>query len=93
MLPVINEAEESLWQSLRLFIPVKGVRCRIRPQEVVIEIDTNEEVDMTSAYAREAMGIVTTLFEKHGYGEYLRAVSVEPYKRGSAFLIETLQVD
>ncbi|MCH8257119.1 MAG: adenine nucleotide alpha hydrolase, partial [Proteobacteria bacterium] len=42
LLPVINEAEESLWQSLQLFIPVKGVRCRIRPDAVAIEIDTSE---------------------------------------------------
>ena len=93
LLPIINEAEESLWQSLQLFIPIKGVRCRIRPDEVAIEIDTHEEVDATSAYAREAIGIVTTLFEKHGYQEYLQTVSVEPYKRGSAFLIETLPID
>lgn len=92
LLPIINEAEESLWQSLQLFIPVKGVRCRIRPHEVAIEIDTSEEVDATSVYAREAVDIVMALFEKHGYQEYLRTVSVEPYKRGSAFLIETLPI-
>ena len=92
LLPVINEAEESLWQSLQLFIPVKGVRCRIRPDEVAIEIDTSENVDAQSDYAREAINIVTTLFEKHGYQKYLRTVSVEPYKRGSAFLIETLPI-
>ncbi len=93
LLPIINEVEESLWQSLQLYIPIKGVRCRIRPDEVAIEIDTQEDVDATSAYAREAMGIVTTLFEKHGYHEYLQTVSIEPYKRGSAFLIETLPID
>lgn len=92
LLPIINEAEESLWQSLQLFIPVKGVRCRIRPDEVAIEIDTSEDVDAQSDYAREAINIVTTLFEKHGYQKYLRTVSVEPYKRGSAFLIETLPI-
>ena len=92
LLPVINEAEESLWQSLQLFIPVEGVRCRIRPDAVAIEIDTSEDVDAQSDYAREAINIVTTLFEKHGYQKYLRTVSVEPYKRGSAFLIETLPI-
>ena len=92
LLPVINEAEESLWQSLQLFIPVEGVRCRIRPDAVAIEIDTSEDVDAQSDYAREAINIVTTLFKKHGYQKYLRTVSVEPYKRGSAFLIETLPI-
>ena len=92
LLPVINEAEESLWQSLQLFIPVEGVRCRIRPDAVAIEIDTSEDVDAQSDYACEAINIVTTLFKKHGYQKYLRTVSVEPYKRGSAFLIETLPI-
>ena len=93
LLPVINAAEESLWQSLQRSISIKGVRCRIRPDEVAIEIDSQEDVDARSEYAREAIGIVTGLFEKHGYQEYLRTVSVEPYRRGSAFLVETLQVD
>ncbi|MBQ75766.1 MAG: adenine nucleotide alpha hydrolase [Gammaproteobacteria bacterium] len=93
LLPVINAAEESLWQSLRRSIPIKGVRCRIRPFEVAIEIDSQEDVDARSEYAREAIDIVTGLFEKHGYQEYLRTISVEPYRRGSAFLVETLQVD
>jgi uncharacterized protein len=93
LLPVINAAEESLWQSLRRSIPIKGVRCRIRPFEVAIEIDSQEDVDARSEYAREAIDIVTGLFEKHGYQEYLRTTSVEPYRRGSAFLVETLQVD
>jgi pyridinium-3,5-biscarboxylic acid mononucleotide sulfurtransferase len=93
MLPVINQAEESLWQSLQLSIPIEGVRCRIRPDEVAIEIDSQVDIDATSAYAHEAMDIVRTLFEKNGYQQYLQTVVVEPYKRGSAFLIETLNLD
>lgn len=92
LLPVINEVEESLWQSLQLFLPIKGVRCRIRVDEVAIEIDTHQEIDASSDYALEATNIVSTLFRKHGYEQYLQTVTVEPYKRGSAFLIETLEV-
>ncbi len=93
LLPVINEAEESLWQALQLSLPIKGVRCRIRVDEVCIEIDTHQEIDCTSDYAREAADIVSKLFRKHGYEQYLQTISVEPYKRGSAFLIETLDVN
>jgi pyridinium-3,5-biscarboxylic acid mononucleotide sulfurtransferase len=90
LLPVINEAEEALWESLLLFLPLKGVRCRIRHNEVAIEIETNEMVDPTAEYAREARSIVSATFEKYGYKRYLQTISVEPYQRGSAFLHDTL---
>lgn len=93
LLPVINEVEESLWQSLQLILPIKGVRCRIRVDEVAIEIDAHQDIDASSDYAREAKDIVSTLFRKHGYEQYLQTISIEPYKRGSAFLIETLEVN
>jgi uncharacterized protein len=92
LLPVINEAEESLWQHLQLSLPIKGVRCRIRVDEVSIEIDSLQNIDSNSEYAREAADIVSDLFRKHGYESYLQTISVEPYKRGSAFLIETLDL-
>lgn len=92
LLPVINEVEESLWQVLQSYLPIKGVRCRIRVDEVAIEIDASEDIDSSSAYAIEATNIVTSLFRKHGYEQYLQTITVEPYRRGSAFLIETLEV-
>ena len=88
LLPVINEAEEALWQSLQLFMPLKGVRCRIRFDEVAIEIETNENVDSTADYAQEARDIVRSTFDKHGFTA--NTITVEPYRRGSAFLTETL---
>jgi uncharacterized protein len=93
LLPIINEAEESLWQRLQLSLPIKGVRCRIRVDEVSIEIDTHQDIDSSSEYAREAQEIVSDLFRKHGYESYLQTISVEPYKRGSAFLIDTLDLN
>jgi uncharacterized protein len=88
LLPVINEAEEALWQSLQLFLPLKGVRCRIRFDEVAVEIQTSEEVDSSADYAREARDIVSSIFSKNGYAA--DNISVEPYERGSAFLTDTL---
>ncbi len=92
LLPVINEAELALTQSLQKFIPLLGVRCRIRPDEVAIEIETVDAIDVDSEYAQAAREIVIALFQRHGYSHYLQTVSVEPYRRGSAFLIDTLQV-
>ena len=90
LLPVINETEEALWKSLQLFLPLKGVRCRIRHDEVAIEIETSEMVDPVAEYAREARNIVSSTFLKYGYESYLQTISVEPYQRGSAFLHDTL---
>jgi len=88
LLPVINEVEEKLWRSLQSFLPLKGVRCRIRHAEVAVEIETNETVDPTAAYAREAKEIVASTFKRHGY--QTQTISVEAYRRGSAFLTEDL---
>jgi len=88
LLPVINEAEEALWQSLQLYLPLKGVRCRIRFDEVAVEIETNENVDSSADYAQEARDIVSSIFSKNGFTA--GTIKVEPYERGSAFLTDSL---
>ncbi len=93
MLPVINEAEQALWESLQFHLPLKGVRCRIKPQSVAVQIETNSDVDPDGEYSVEAKGIVDRVFRAHGFDDYLKTVSVETYQRGSAFLIETLAVE
>ncbi|MDA0789582.1 MAG: adenine nucleotide alpha hydrolase [Proteobacteria bacterium] len=92
LLPVINEAEEALWESLQMYLPLKGVRCRIRPGEVAVQVQSPSPVKSDSDYGDEARGIVQRIFTAHGYDEYLQTVTVEAYERGSAFLIDTLQV-
>ena len=92
LLPVINEVEEALWETLQLYLPLKGVRCRIRENEVAVQVETPTHVVPDSDYGDEARSIVRRIFTAHGYEQYLETVSVEPYQRGSAFLIETLQV-
>lgn len=93
MLPVINDAEQALWEHLQLNIPVKGVRCRIRPDTVAIEIESPADIDDSADYAVEAQGIVRNLFNEAGYSEYTSEISIEPYERGSAFLIDTISVE
>ena len=92
LLPVIDEAEELLWTQLQLDMPLKGVRCRIRPGEVAIELDTPESLRQDAAHLLAAREAVTALFTERGFPEAVEIVSVEPYKRGSAFLIDTLAV-
>ena len=93
MLPVINDAEQALWEHHQLNIPVKGVRCRIRPDTIAIEIESPADIDDSADYAVEAQGIVRNLFNEAGYSEYTSEISIEPYDRGSAFLFDTISVE
>lgn len=88
LLPLINDAEQALWEGLQTWLPIKGVRCRIKPDAVVtVEIESNTTIDGEADYADEARRIVRGIL-----GDHAKAVTVEPYRRGSAFLIETLQI-
>ena len=92
MLPVINEVEQALWEMLQLHLPLKGVRCRIQPEGISVQIDTSRLLDPLDAYNTETRDIVEKIFSAHGFDQYLKAISIEPYKRGSAFLIDTWTV-
>ena len=92
MLLVINEVEQALWEMLQLHLPLKGVRCRIQPEAISVQIDTSGLLDPLDAYNTETRDIVEQIFSAHGFDQYLKAISIEPYKRGSAFLIDTLTV-
>lgn len=100
MLPVVNQVEQTLWTSLSREIDLTGVRCRIREREVAIQIQTGDSpgdsLDDSPDY--EALAIsgyadqVRSLFIAAGYADQVTSVVFEPYRRGSAFLIETLEV-
>ena len=92
MLPVINKTEQALWRSLQMYLPLKGVRCRVRPEEISVQVETSAALDPQSDYGDEARSIVNRIFSAHGFSDYLKTVSIEPYQRGSAFLIDTLEV-
>ena len=93
LLPLINEAEQALWQSLQLLIPIKGVRCRLRKNGLVVELETTFELDPTADYALDAARIVADIFVARGFARYTANIRIEPYRRGSAFLLETLTID
>ncbi|MFT4711958.1 MAG: hypothetical protein ACJAVI_003677 [Candidatus Azotimanducaceae bacterium] len=92
LLPLIAVAEEQLWALLATEIPLKGVRCRIRPSEVAIEIESNEALDPMSKLSRQAKKMVSKIFRDNNYEDQVASVTIEKYKRGSAFLIETLEL-
>jgi uncharacterized protein len=93
LLPVINAVEQDLWRQLRSHLALAGVRCRIRLDQVVIELETEEPIRPNSDYARKAIQTTENLFRSNGFEDYCHSITLEPYRRGSAFLIETLQVE
>ncbi len=90
LLPVIDTTEKALWELIPPSMQVDGVRCRIRPGSVGVEIET---VDDLSAITGAALDLVRRVFDDAGYAHLTGDVTVEPYRRGSAFLIETLNLD
>lgn len=93
VLPVINDVEQTLWQSLDLLVSIKGVRCRVRAGGVVIELETAETIDEQAEFCQLTKAVTTAKFEAAGFKELLGFVKIEPYRRGSAFLIETLVLE
>ncbi len=94
LLPVIDAAERGVWELFpdAVFdaIPVQGVRCRIRPGSIGIEIETEANL---AAIENNAQNVVREVFAEAGFGHLTAEITVERYRRGSAFLIETLNVD
>jgi len=93
LLPVINAVEQALWKQLKGHLTLAGVRCRIRLEQVVIELDTPEAIQPNSDYAGQAITTTEDLFRSNGFDSFCDSITLEPYRRGSAFLIETLQVE
>ena len=92
LLPVIDEAEKLLWQQLEAAMPLNGIRCRVRPEGLAIQIDSDQAFDAASPAYPPAINAVQSLFKARGFAPRARQVTVEPYQRGSAFLIDALQV-
>ncbi|MBD3648247.1 MAG: adenine nucleotide alpha hydrolase [Pseudomonadales bacterium] len=93
LLPLINEVEQALWATLDSRLALKGIRCRIRPEGAAIQLDTDDEIDAGADYARQAREVAGRILTDGGYGDLAGSITVEPYARGSAFLIDTLPVE
>jgi hypothetical protein len=78
---------------LQGLVDIKGVRCRVRASGIVIELETGTDITPQQAFVQTAIQIATDNFKSAGFTDIAANVSVEPYQRGSAFLIETLAVE
>ena len=92
LLPLINEVEQAVWPLIEPYIELKGVRCRIREQEIGLQIETVDEIDSQAVYLDEVKALVRTIFIDAGFPDQVQSVVIESYEKGSAFLIETLQL-
>ena len=92
LLPVINQVEEALRKQLTDQYSLKGVRCRIRVGEVAIQLESSVGIEFLSGQFDESAVVVRKLFEQAGFPGQVQTVVFEPYEKGSAFLIETLDV-
>jgi len=93
LLPVIDQAEQLMWSILSPHEPIKGVRCRIRPGYVGLEVESEAPIDTATNHMGALQQAVAELFEDAGLGSYSNKVTIEPYQRGSAFLIDAVTVD
>ncbi len=92
LLPVINEAENRIQDMLGEHLLLQDVRCRVRAESVAVQLQTRHALDPDASFLRPVITAVRELFVARGFGKYVRRVVVEPYVRGSAFLIDTLPI-
>lgn len=81
VLPIVNRVEELIADR----ISPRTVRCRIRDEGIIIELDEKslDKVLEDSANVTALRNEIECLFSEHGYR---RNVSFKPYRMGSAFL-------
>ena len=92
MLPVIHQAEEAVWHLLGHRLRLQGVRCRVRQSAVAIQLQTDDTLDTGASCLTQVISLVRELFVAGGYSNHVRHVVFEPYTRGSAFLIDSVEV-
>jgi hypothetical protein len=68
------------------------VRCRIREQEVAIELDTGAQLSELGSLLDEIRQRTRTILDEHGVADRGGHITIEPYRMGSAFLIESVQI-
>ena len=90
LLPVVDEVEQEVGRRVSQTHQLHAVRCRIRQREVGLQIDSSPSLD--AMIKAELIACVQEIFSVRGYAEQVTHVVVEPYRMGSAFLVETIEV-
>ncbi|MFT5208614.1 MAG: hypothetical protein ACI9CE_000328 [Flavobacterium sp.] len=90
LLPLINQAEQLIWEKIESSFALTGVRCRQRQGGLVIELESKSHIDTQAKYAKDCIKIASEVFSD--FNHLTNNIKVEPYKRGSAFLIEAIEL-
>ncbi len=92
LLPVINEIEQRLWTLVPVALSPTSIRCRIRPNEVALEIETTCDIDEDAVWAIAARDMTADQLIKADFRDLAHRIVIEPYRRGSAFLVDAVEV-
>lgn len=88
LLPVIDEVELGVRRLLGESFQTAAVRCRIRESEVGIQVDA----EVSESLSTDIKTFVHSLFVERGFARQVSRIVIEPYKMGSAFLINAVEV-
>ena len=91
LLPVIDRVETTVWENFGESLSLSAVRCRILPDKVSIQLQGELDFDLGHLDFPLIQSTVKTLLSEAGYNQY-QIVTVDPYRRGSAFRAETIEV-
>lgn len=92
MLPLIDRVERETWSLLQDQLPLEAVRCRVRDGEIAIQLESPDAFDPGAMLFDAVCEFADRTFRQAGYSDRFHRVIVEPYEKGSAFLVETLDV-
>ncbi len=93
VLPIVNEVELSIGELLANVMQLDTIRCRIRENEVAIQLETRDTIDFNGPTFQQAESLIREKFIAGGYEAQAANIVFEPYEKGSAFLIDTVSVD
>lgn len=93
LLPVIDQVETQVWQTYGKVLALTHVRCRILPNQITIQlqgdVDFTNNAESFAAMTQDA----NQIFVQAGFDQaQFNNISVEPYRQGSAFIKDDIEV-
>lgn len=88
VLPVINEVELGIRS---LYPTLENVRCRIRHNGIVLELDKADQ--LSNEQQTELRQMATEEFSSSTFSSLSSKISIETYSKGSAFLRANIAID
>lgn len=87
LLPVIDEVESQVWRHYGDALGLKTVRCRILTRSISIQLEGSIDFAESNTQLQALRQMAQRIFHRNGY-EALQEVAIEPYRKGSAFLMD-----